>query len=202
MSYVPRSQSPRAAHAGFTLIELMVTLAIAAVLAMLAAPSVRDFIVRGKMTNVGNELTASILRSRNEAVTRNSCVTLCMSNATDQAKGQCTAKGRDWQVGWVAFLTPSCNGAANFKTEADTPLILVHETVGADILIQAQGNPPIRRMMFNSRGMPGLNGASEFDVIYNTVNNPMTAKYGFNICVDKLGRTRTVPTDKACGTYN
>ena len=90
--------------AGFTLIELVVTLAVAALLASLAAPSVRDFIVRSGMTNLGNEFNASILKARNEAVNRNTCVTMCMSSNASAASPSCTTSGTDWQVGWIVFL--------------------------------------------------------------------------------------------------
>ena len=63
-AYRSRSCRPQ----GFTLIELLITIALAAILASLAAPSVRDFIVRSKLTNLGGEFTASVLKSRNEAV--------------------------------------------------------------------------------------------------------------------------------------
>ena len=91
------------AQRGFTLIELLVTLAVAAVLASLAAPSIRDFIVRSKMTNLSNEFSGSVLRARNEAVNRNVCVTLCMSSSGTA----CTTTGTDWQAGWIGFLNLS-----------------------------------------------------------------------------------------------
>ena len=111
-----RSPLPTA-EAGFTLIELMVTLAIAAVLAMLAAPSIRDFIVRSQMTNLGNEFNASILKARNEAVNRNTCVTVCMSSSAANASPACTTSGNDWQAGWIVFLNPSCDTGLNKPSE-------------------------------------------------------------------------------------
>lgn len=84
---------------GFTLMELMVTLAIAAVLAGLAAPSISQFIVKNQMNGVANEFSGGILRSRNEAVSRNTCVTLCMSSTAANAAPACTVAGKNWQVG-------------------------------------------------------------------------------------------------------
>jgi type IV fimbrial biogenesis protein FimT len=185
-------------EAGFTLIELMVTLAIAAVLAMLAAPSIRDFIVRSQMTNLGNEFNASILKARNEAVNRNTCVTVCMSSSAANASPACTTSGNDWQAGWIVFLNPSCDTGLN-KPSEDINMLLARPAGDATYLLQTQSNR--KKITFNSRGAPGLGSAGEFDLIYESVGNAMTAKYGFNICLDSLGRTRTIPHDKTCANY-
>jgi type IV fimbrial biogenesis protein FimT len=75
---LPKARSFIIQNKGFTLIELMVTIAIVAILAMLAAPSLRDLMVKNEFASVGNEFNGSIMRARNEAVSRNSCVTMCM----------------------------------------------------------------------------------------------------------------------------
>ena len=54
---------------GLTIIELLVVVSIAAILATLATPFLRDFVVRNKLAGLSNEFTASVLRARNEAVT-------------------------------------------------------------------------------------------------------------------------------------
>lgn len=184
--------------AGFTLIELVVTLAVAAVLASLAAPSVRDFIVRSSMTNLGNEFNASILKARNEAVNRNTCVTMCMSSNASAASPSCTTSGTDWQVGWIVFLNPSCDAGLN-KPAEDINMLIARPGGESSYALQTQNNR--KKLNFNSRGAPGLGGAGEFDLIYESISNPLTKKYGLNICLDSLGRTRTIPHDKTCATY-
>lgn len=189
----------RASSRGFTLIELMVTLAVAAVLAGLAAPSIKDFIVRSRMTNIGNEFTSGVLRARNEAINRNTCVTLCKSTSAGGAAPVCDTAGDDWQVGWIAFLNPSCNSAANAPADA-IDLFLTRVSAGNDFYLTSQSNG-LRRMMFNPRGAPGLLAAAEFDLVYQAANSSYTNRFGFNICLDALGRTRTIPTDKTCANY-
>lgn len=189
----------RARIRGFTLIELMVTLAVAAVLAGLAAPSIKDFIVRSRMTNIGNEFTSGVLRARNEAINRNTCVTLCMSTTAGGAAPVCATSGTDWQVGWIAFLNPSCNSAANAPSDT-IDLFLTRVSAGDDFYLNSQSGAP-RKMMFNPRGAPGLVSAAEYDLVYQSVGGSYTTRFGFNICLDALGRTRTIPTDKTCATY-
>jgi len=185
------------AQLGFTLIELLVTLALAAILGSLAAPSVRDFIVRSKLTNLGNEFTGSVLKARNEAVNRNTCVTMCMSSSAGSTTPACTTAGADWQVGWIAFLNPSCDSGANSPTDSIN-MLLARPSIGGDYLLQAQDST--KKMTFNARGAPGLGSADRFDLIYREIGNPLN-KYAFNICLDGLGRTRTIPGDKDCAGY-
>ncbi len=194
---LPTRWSSPMTQAGFTLIELMVTLAVAAVLAMLAAPSIRDFIVRSQMTNLGNEFNSTVLKARNEAVNRNTCVTVCMSSSAANASPVCTTSGTDWQVGWIAFLNPSCDTGLN-KPDDAINMLLARPAGDPTYLLQTNN---AKKLTFNPRGAPGLGSAGQFDLIYDTVGNAMTTKYGFSICLDALGRTRTIPNDKTCANY-
>ncbi len=194
----PISRRTRSLPHGFTLIELLVTLALAAVLAGLAAPSIRDFVVRSQMTNLGNEFTASVLKARNEAVNRNTCVTMCMSSSAGAANPTCSTTGADWQVGWIAFLNPSCNSGLNAPSDSIN-MILSRPSSGSDYFLQAQDST--KKITFNARGAPGLGDADQFNLIYREESNPLNEKYAFNICMDGLGRTRTLPSMKTCANY-
>ena len=56
-------------------------------------------------------------------------------------------------------------------------------------------------MIFNPLGNIALSNADELDLIYSSVNSSETIKYGVNICVDSLGRTRYTPQDKNCSNF-
>ncbi|MBS0200235.1 MAG: GspH/FimT family pseudopilin [Proteobacteria bacterium] len=75
---------------GFTLIELMVTVAIIAIVAAIAAPSMTQLILRNRLTTSTNELVATFQLARMEAVRSNARTDVCPT--TDGA----TCNGSNW----------------------------------------------------------------------------------------------------------
>jgi type IV fimbrial biogenesis protein FimT len=181
---------------GFTLLELLVTIAIAAILAALAAPSVRDFIVRNKMSSIGNEFSGGLQRARNEAVSKNTCVTMCMSSTVDDDDPVCATSGSDWQIGWIAFLDPSCANPAKPAERID--LLFTRKGEAGDYHLYVNGETPIQSIEFGARGINGLGNARRFDVMLKDGENVETKKFGFNICLNALGRTRNVRAGEEC----
>lgn len=87
---------------GFTAIELMVTVAILAILAGLAAPSFNPIIERWRVRQVSEELQSTFYFARSEAIKRGGNVTILRSDDG----GGCTAVGTDtslWSCGWIVF---------------------------------------------------------------------------------------------------
>lgn len=185
---------------GFTLIELMVTVAIVAIMATLAAPSFRDFIVRRNLESVTSEFTAGVARARSESVSKNICTTMCMSSSSGADSPACTTNEADWQVGWIVFLNPACDSSLT-APPSSSDLLVARVAKTGDYYLQAQGSSPVKKMMFNPRGSPNLTAAGEFDAIYRSASHALTVAYGKNICVDGLGRTRAIPSSSTCATY-
>ncbi len=85
---------------GFTLIELMVGVAVLALALGVGVPSMSEFIKNSRLAAHTNDLLASLHLARTEAGKRNARVTLCKS--ADAATCN-TAAGTGWQIGWVVF---------------------------------------------------------------------------------------------------
>ena len=88
-----RGCRPQGASCGVTLIELMVAVAIVAILATLAAPSMRSFIEALQLRSATNELEASISYARSEAIKRGKTLTLCKSKTAGSTTPACSTSG-------------------------------------------------------------------------------------------------------------
>jgi len=78
---------------GFTLVELLITMAIALVLLMIAVPSFKNITLSNKLTTTANDIVNAINVARMEAVKRNSSTQLCSNstgaNTSDTLGGAC-----------------------------------------------------------------------------------------------------------------
>lgn len=77
----PVSAMRRISQAGFTMIELMVVLVVAAVLVTLAVPSFREMLARNRLEGVTSEFVTDLQYARSEAVARNANVGLATGAA-------------------------------------------------------------------------------------------------------------------------
>lgn len=93
---------------GFTLVEAMVTLAVAAILLAWAVPSMQSFISRNQMSTEVNNFMASLYFARSEAVKRLRDVSLCPT--TDGT--ECIVS-EDWSQGWMAYADLDNNNTFN-----------------------------------------------------------------------------------------
>lgn len=93
---------------GFTLIELMVTVALAAIVLTLGVPSFREMIQNNRLVTQTNDFVSALNLARSEAIKRGVRVTLCKS-----ANGEnCTGKG-GYHQGWIIFVDPNNNATVD-----------------------------------------------------------------------------------------
>jgi len=117
---------------GFTLTELIITMAIAAILLTVGVPSFRDMILNNRIVTQTNELIAALNLTRSEAIKRGVRVVVCRAAGS----GCATDSTSVWEAGWIIFADSNSNGAL----DADEPIIRVREAVGGAITIRTGGN--------------------------------------------------------------
>lgn len=81
---------------GFTLTELLVTLAIAGILAMIGAPAMGSLLARTRAASIEAAIAGTLRHARSAAVMRNARVLVCPSR-----DGHRCSPGDDWQHGWI-----------------------------------------------------------------------------------------------------
>jgi type IV fimbrial biogenesis protein FimT len=84
---------------GFTLLELVVTLAIGAVILVVGVPSFKGTLDNQRMTSATNELVMSLNLAKSEAIKRVVYVSVCKSSNG----ASCSAADTSWDDGWIVF---------------------------------------------------------------------------------------------------
>lgn len=140
---------------GFTLIELMITVSLVAILAGLVAPGFNGFIKDNRLTSQINSLIGFIHLARGEAANRRGIVTLCAStNGTN-------CNTTNWEAGWILFT--DTNNGGNAIIDGDDQLIRYQEPLvgGNNLRASGFGGANLGRLQFASTGfLLGTNSSS------------------------------------------
>ena len=86
--------------------ELMVTLALAAVILGIGVPAFRDFGLNGRLTGAANEMLVTLNMARNEAVRRQMRTSFCPSATPDSDLAICATAATE---GFIAFVDANNN---------------------------------------------------------------------------------------------
>jgi type IV fimbrial biogenesis protein FimT len=97
--------------AGFTLLELLITISIAAILLTIGIPSFRYITNANRISGEVNGLLGDLQFARAEAVKEGRTVTVCVGNASG-----CTGTTA-WQNGWIVFSDPTDVGVLDLPNE-------------------------------------------------------------------------------------
>jgi len=164
------------------LIELMVTVALIAIVAAAAIPSFTTMIQNNRLTAQTNDLVANLNYARSEAADKGNMITICAS--ADQAN--C---GGPWNAGWIIFI--DVNGNGGFDGGADT-LLRVHE--GFDGTNTLDGSAAVANAVtYTNTGFTNLAAGATFAVCDDRGNN-----HGREIALSPTGRLSATPAPASC----
>ncbi len=86
---------------GLTLLETMVVIGLAAILATIAIPSYLRFMTENRMASEMNSFETALMLARSEAIKRGEEVTLCTSTS-----GTDCSIASNWNAGWLIYSNP------------------------------------------------------------------------------------------------
>jgi len=129
---------------GFTLLELMITIAVVAILIALAYPSMTAFLQRDQAVAQSNNLRAGLQFARGQAAATRTYVSICPVSPAGSVA--CATTG-SYNLGWIVYSAPSPNVAYN--ATATGYVLLLSVAAPTNALIQAN---PKSLLTYNARG--------------------------------------------------
>ncbi|WP_370642842.1 GspH/FimT family pseudopilin [Ectothiorhodospira sp. 9905] len=119
---------------GFTLVELMTTVAVLLITITVAVPSFRSIIQNTRSTALVNELSSAMNLGRSEAIKRGREARVCPRNNA----GSACSGDNDWTVGWLV--------------QSEGNVVRVWDAPPAGAVIVAPANPADGIIRFNGLG--------------------------------------------------
>jgi len=158
---------------GFTLLELMVVLAMAGVIAAIGIPSFSSMITTNQLADITNELSLALKRARAEAIASGRDVIVCSSINSSG----CSEAAGNWSKGWVVMVDRNQN---NQFLESDPDELLWVKKIDVDTSVRITPSTPT-----STPGLPN-NFSKEVRFSYTGELKAGTTG-GFQICSGVTG---------------
>ncbi|MCK7552064.1 GspH/FimT family pseudopilin [Marinobacter goseongensis] len=181
---------------GFTVIELMLTIAVLAVVVTFAIPSFQTMIMNNRISSQANEITSLVSFARSEASKRpDARVTLCPSN-----DGSSCAGGAAWESGWIAML--DVDGDQTLDAGDGDRVLRVGEPLAGGNTFRIAGFGGNAFIQFDGSGQPvspGALGAVDGSLV---VCDSRDDEFARGVVVMVSGQTRLARDENNSGTVN
>jgi type IV fimbrial biogenesis protein FimT len=135
------------------MLELMIVVAIAGVLAGIAAPGMMDFIRSNRLGTSARQLDADLLLARREAIKRNMRVLVC---PVSSSAGHCGSGTTAWAQGWLVCYDADSDNDCDATTGTNPNPVRRHGPIDASMTLTG----PAGVARFNANGTQGATGAA------------------------------------------
>lgn len=171
-----------ASRQGFTLLEVLVVLAVLSVLLGLAVPGLTGVRARQQLQGQAEDFWNSLMLARAQALLHQQRITLCAA-----VQGVCDPSA-GWHAGWLVFMDANRNG----QREADERLLL--QQGGAPAAVRISGNRTVERLIgYGADGRSeSLTGAFQAGTVTVCAKGQSE---GWQVVINAAGRPRLEKTD-------
>lgn|GEM_PF-664782 len=176
---------------GFTLVELLVAIAVAAILAAIAVPSFQNSMTSNRADTASNQFVALLAMARSEALKQGATVQVCAVAANAPQCPNTTQAATPWSAGWNVCCAPG-SVAANSPAAVQTGAALAAP-------MTVYGN--FSSIGFNALGQLVMVGVTLPSAPANFIFCPdgADASKAKGVTVGLSGRVRLADTDTANG---
>lgn len=194
-------------YSGYSLIELMVALAVLAVLLSVGVPRLSVFFKGNQMVSNANELLAGIHIARSEAIKRGSRVSICRSTNADSANPTCATGSEGWETGWFVFVEGRDEGNVYGEyTGNDGAILRVNTGVeGSKVTITTSDVDINKYVSFTSRGVPKLRSGNTQSGVFRVcddrgLKNAAGGVVARGVALNASGRVRVTSDETRIGS--
>jgi type IV fimbrial biogenesis protein FimT len=166
-------------NSGFTLLELIITVALVSIVTAIAIPSMRTFGQNDRLTTSINVMIGHLAYARSEAVKRSQQVSLCVSNDATTCTG-----GNNWEDGWIIYI----DADASNTFDASEEVLRAQQALGKNQTLTP--TTFASQVTYDYRGFATSTGSFQ-------LCDSRTGPHGKTISISNTGRVR-FQDDSAC----